>query len=99
MTSTRPASSSASRSSVQRDLPPEEEARAARAVVLLVSPREVAMGWVVVGVGGREGWVWRRVVKRSTWARARAEERVEMRRVCWVGRGAVVVGSVVVDMV
>lgn len=37
------------------------------------------VGWVVVW---RVGWVWeRRVVKRETWARARAEERVPIRRV------------------
>ena len=49
-------------------------------VILLVSPGFVARGWVEVGrCGGRSE------VKRETWARARAEARVEMRRVRWVG--------------
>lgn len=50
-----------------------------RSVVLLTSPREVLEGWVVVGIEGEV--VARRVVKRETWARARAEERVPIRRV------------------
>lgn len=76
MTSTRPCRSSFSRSSVHRDFP--VEARACRFVVLFVSPREVEVGYVVVE---RVGWdVWRKLVKRVTWARARAEERVPMRR-------------------
>jgi len=90
----------ASRSSVQRDFP-EVVARVAREVVLLTSPREVERGMVSVGIWERGvgGWLWgfgvggvrvwgeveRRVVKRETWARARAEERVEMRRVGFGG--------------
>lgn len=82
MTSSLFSRSSVSRSSVQRDLP--VAASEWRFVTLLVSPREVERGWVVVG---RVGWVVRRwVVKRWTWARARAEERVPMRRV-WGGVG------------
>ena len=77
MISTLPSRSSVSRSSVQRDLPPE--ARVCRLVDLSMSPRLVWLGRVVVG---REGG--RRFVKRETWARARAEERVPMRRVLWV---------------
>jgi len=61
-----------------------------RAVVLLVSPREVWVGCVVWAVVGG-----RRAVKRCTWARARAEERVPMRRVRGVvdWGGALVVGG------
>lgn len=57
------------------------------AVVLLVSPSWVEKGWVDVAV--EEG---RRAVKRETWARARAEERVPMRRVRWEGEVVVVEG-------
>lgn len=49
-----------------------------RSVVLFTSPREVEDGWVVVWRVGCE--VERRSVKRVTCARARAEERVPMRR-------------------
>ena len=63
-----------------------------REVDLSMSPREVWEGRVRVG---REGG--RRAAKRETWARARAEERVPMRRVGWVGGvggvGVVVVGG------
>lgn len=57
-------------------------------MVLFTSPREVEVGKVVVGRVGCVVWRW--VVKRVTWARARAEERVPMRRV----GGGVVVGLV-----
>lgn len=50
-----------------------------RSVDLFVSPRDVDVGCVVVE---RVGWeVRRRSVKSATCARARAEERVPMRRV------------------
>ena len=61
-----------------------------RFVDLSMSPRLVWEGRVVVG---REGG--RRAVKRETWARARAEERVPMRRVWGVGGVGVVVVVVV----
>lgn len=77
MTSTLSSPSSSSRSSVQRDLP--VEASVCRSVTLLVSPREVCVGCVLVRRAGC--WACRTVVKRETWARARAEERVPMRRV------------------
>ena len=51
-------------------------------MVLLVSPKEVEVGCVVVGRVECEAP--RRSVKRVTWARARVEERVPMRRVCGV---------------
>lgn len=59
------------------------EARVCRSVVLFVSPKEVVIGWVVVGVLEMlgEGWDCKREVKIETWARARAEERVDMRSV------------------
>lgn len=87
MMSTLFSPSSSSRSSVHSDLP--VEASVWRSVILLVSPRFVWEGWVEVV---RVLWVvWRREVKRSTWARARAEERVPIRRV----RGVVVGGFAV----
>lgn len=50
-----------------------------RFVILFVSPKDVDVGCVVVD---RVGWeVLRRSVKSVTCARARAEERVPMRRV------------------
>ena len=67
-----------------------------------VSPREVWVGRMAVV---REGvWAVRRVVKRWHWVRARAEERVPMRRVRWVegveeGRLDVEEGLVEVDAV
>lgn len=48
-------------------------------MTLFVSPKDVEVGCVVVD---RFGWeALRRSVKSVTWARARAEERVPMRRV------------------
>lgn len=62
-----------------------------KGVDLLVSPREVWIGWIEVRVEDMagEGWVERRVVKRCVCARARAEERVEIRRVRWGEEGDV----------
>lgn len=54
-------------------------------MVLFVSPRDVEVGCVVVDRVGCE--VRRRSVKSVTCARARAEERVPMRRVGGVGVG------------
>jgi len=62
-----------------------ELARVCREVILFVSPREVELGWVVVGREEIErlGEAERRVVKRWTCARARAEERVPILRARW----------------
>lgn len=77
MQSISPLSNEASRSCVQSDFP--VWARVCRFVSLSTSPACVEVLCVVVLRVGevRE----RRVVKRFTWARARAEARVPMRRV------------------
>lgn len=101
MQSISPLSSDASRSCVQSDFP--DCASVCRLVSLSASPACVEVLWVVVR---RVGVVCeRRVVKRETCARARAEARVPMRRVggvegVWVWEvgkvGAVVGGGVAI---
>lgn len=89
MQSISPLSSSTSISSVHSDFP--ACASVCRSVVLSLSPA-TEMGIVCVG---RDGWrAERREVKMVTWARARAEARVPMRRV----RGGAVMLVVVVEV-
>lgn len=76
MQSSSPASSSASSSCVQSDLP--VAASACSDDVWLWSPA-VVVGWI--SVRGGEGKVERRLVKRRVWASARAEARVPMCKV------------------
>ena len=95
MQSISPRSSEASRSCVQSDFP--DCASVCRFVSLSASPACVDVLCVEVRSVGVV--CERRVVKRETWARARAEARVPMRRVGgveggWlVGKGDAVVGG------